>query len=148
MGTITGNFLTLMQTKISTQGNTVQRGVGQGCEVGASVGHGRGFGVNWGDCCVPAEAGIGLEDVSTKMHMIFCPASMLSSRAVLHRWALLPHLLLLKKHRVSGACPHWEDGLQQDLLLMTVTKDGRSTAGQNHPAVFSWKCLFLENAMC
>lgn len=71
---------------------------------------------------------------------------MLSSHAVLHRLALLPLLLLLREHRVSGAHPHREDGLRQGLLLMTITKDGRSTTGQKHPAIFSWKCLFLENA--
>lgn len=88
-----------------------------------------------------------LDDVSTKMHMIFCPASMLSSHAVLHHWALLPLLLLLQEHRFSEAHPCQEDGLQQDLLLLTVTKDGRSTTGQKHPAIFSWKFEFLENAM-
>lgn len=36
----------------------IQLGVGQGCRVGASIGHVWGFGVNWGDYCVPAEAGI------------------------------------------------------------------------------------------
>lgn len=40
VGTITGNFLTLVQTKISAQGNMVRLGVGQGCGVGASIGHG------------------------------------------------------------------------------------------------------------
>lgn len=60
VGTITGNFLTLVQTKISAQGNMVQLGAGQGCGVGASIRHDQGFGVNWRDCRVPAEAGIGL----------------------------------------------------------------------------------------
>ena len=60
VGTITGNFLTSVQTKISARGDMVQLGAGQGCGVGASIRHGRGFGLNHGDCCVPAEAGIGL----------------------------------------------------------------------------------------
>lgn len=60
VGTITRNFLTLVQTKISAQGNMIQLGVGQGCRVGASIGHVWGFGVNCGEYCMPAEAGIWL----------------------------------------------------------------------------------------
>lgn len=56
---------------------------------------------------------------------------------------LLPHFSC-RNTVIPEAHPHQEGGLQQDLLLLMVTKDGRTTTGQKHPAafpgnVYSWK---------
>lgn len=97
-----------MQAEISAQGNMVQLGAGQGCGVVASTGHGGGFAVNQGDCCVPAEAGTGLERSSNKDQHDYLPSKHAFCHAVLHCRALLP-LLLLQEHclRSSSSLGGW-----------------------------------------
>lgn len=102
-----------------------------------------------GWCCVPAEARIGLKWFFQKMHIIFChkQACLPAMQSSVLKCCLLSHFTY-RNTAVLEAYSHQEGGLQQDLLLLTVTKDGRTTTGQKHPATFSWKYLFLKNATC
>lgn len=59
VGTITGNFLTLVQTKISAQGNMSSWEWGRAVGLVLALGT-VGVWCRSGDSCVPAEAGIGL----------------------------------------------------------------------------------------
>lgn len=113
----------------------VQLRVGQGCGVGVSIGHGQEVGAV---CLLKLEWD--LDDFAQQA----CLPAMQSS---VLKCCLLPHFC--RNTAVSEAHPHQKGGLQQDLLLLTVTKDGRTTTGQQHPAtfpgnVYSWKIQCVE----
>lgn len=88
---------------------------------------------------------LGLNDLPTKINMIICPASMLSAMQSSTAEHCFPSCSC--RNTVSGAHPHWEDGLQRDLLLVSVTKDGKSTTGRKTSSYIFLEMSVSENAM-